>query len=168
MKKFELIIGTLVIISLLYKLLFSTELNTLFIISLISLSLFYLYFSFLYFNNIPIKKAFKKDSYNGITKWEIYGSIGLGFGLSFTCLGILFSIMRWPMNLYNEIGILVLIVIGIVGLIKFKTNKTTNLKKSLIRILVIGGIGSIIWLTQNDTVKDILKLENPIETSIES
>ncbi len=168
MKKFELIIGTLVIISLLYKLFFSTELNTLFIISLISLSLFYLYFSFLYFNNIPIKKAFKNESYKGITKWEIYVSIGLGFGLSFTCLGILFSMMRWPMNSFNEIGIPILIVIGIIGFIKFKTNKMSNFNKSLIRILVIGGIGSIIWLTPNDKLNDFLKVEEPIKTSVES
>lgn len=82
----------------------------------------------------------------------------------FACLGILFSIMRWPMNAFNEIGLPILIIVGIIGFMKY----STDFNKSLLRILIIGGIGGIIWLTPNDTINDILNVENLNEISVES
>ncbi|WP_196809410.1 hypothetical protein [Gillisia sp. JM1] len=79
-------------------------------------------------------------------------------------MGILFSIMRWPMNAFNEIGLPILIIVGIIGFMKY----STDFNKSLLRILIIGGIGGIIWLTPNDTINDILNVENLNEISVES
>ncbi len=68
------------------------------------------------------------------------------------------------MNAFNEIGLPILIIVGIIGFMKY----STDFNKSLLRILIIGGIGGIIWLTPNDTINDILNVENLNEISVES
>jgi hypothetical protein len=164
MRKIELICGIVATISIVFKYIIGSSLNTIFIISVIGLSMFYTYFSFLYFNNIPINKAFKKESYNGLSKLRILGTIGLGFGLAFTILGILWSLMYWPFNTYFKLGIPILLIIGTIALIKYSVTKSKDYLRILNRILIIGGFGFILWVTPQETINEMLGIEsNQIE-----
>lgn len=159
MRKIELLFGTVAAISIAYKFLLGNELNPIFIMSLLGLCLFYTYFSFAYFNNIRFSKIFKRDSYRGISKWKILGTIGLGFGLGFTTLGILWSLMYWPFNSYYSLGIPILFIIGIISVIKFSTTRSEDYLRIVKRVLIIGGVGIILWLIPQETLNDYLGIE---------
>ena len=160
MRKIELICGIVAAISIVFKFIIGNSLNTIFIISIIGLSMFYTYFSFLYFNNIPIKKAFKKESYSGLSKLRIIGTIGLGFGLAFTVLGILWSLMYWPFNTYFNLGIPILLLVGIIALIKYLTTKSRDYLRIINRIIIIGGFGFILWVTPQESLNELLGIES--------
>lgn len=164
MRKFELIFGTIAAISIAYKFILGNTINTIFIMSIMGLSVFYTYFSFAYFNNIPLNKIFKKEYYRGISKWRILGTIGLGFGLGITVLGILWSLMYWPFNTFYSLGIPILLIIGIGSLIKFSLTRSENYLRILKRILAIGGVGIILWLTPQETLNEILGIETTPKT----
>lgn len=159
MRKLELIFGTVAAISIAYKFILGNDMNTIFIISIMGLCLFYIYFSFAYFNKIRFKKILKKTSYKGISKWKILGTIGLGFGLGITILGILWSLMYWPFNTYFSLGIPLMLIIGIISLIKFSATRSVYYVRILKRIIVIGGIGIILWLTPQETLNKMLGIE---------
>ena len=149
MKKFELFLGTVAGTCMLYKLLWGNELNSFLIISFLGLSLFYIYFSFLYFNGIPLKKAFKKEQYKTVSRWKVFGSIALGFGLGITVLSVLWSLMSWPFNAYYPLGIPVLIGMGMIAFFKYTSTKSISYIRMLKRVIVVGIIGSAFWLNPN-------------------
>ncbi|MFD0975438.1 hypothetical protein [Salinimicrobium gaetbulicola] len=159
MRKIELIFGTVATISIAYKFLLGDELNPIFIMSILGLSLFYTYFSFAYFNNIRFKKILKRESYLGISKWRILGTIGLGLGLGLTTLGILWSLMYWPFNTFYPLGIPILLIIGITSIIRFSKTRSEGYLSILKRILIIGGLGIILWITPQETLNGILGIE---------
>ena len=66
MKKFELILGTLFFIGLIMNFLMLTGGGIISVLGICILLSFYMYFSFAFFNNIHLKKIFKKESYHGI------------------------------------------------------------------------------------------------------
>ncbi|MDX1761028.1 MAG: hypothetical protein R3218_02615 [Christiangramia sp.] len=159
MKKIELILGTLAGIAIIYKLLLGDELNSLLLISMAGLSLFYIYFSFVYFNGIPLRKVFKKEGYRGISAGKIIGSIALGFGLGITNLGVLWSLMSWPFNSYYPLGIPVLILAGFLAFIKYRSSRSETYIKMLKRIIVVGIIGSAFWLNPNHAFSECEETE---------
>lgn len=159
MKKIELIFGTVVATSIAYKFVFGNAINPIFIMAIMGLSLFYTYFSFAYFNRIPFKKVFKKDSYRGISKWRILGTIGLGFGLGITILGVLFSLMDWPFYTYYSLGIPILVIIGIVSFVKYLSGRSEVYSRILKRIMVIGGVAVIFWLIPQKNLNEMLGIE---------
>ena len=159
MRKVELIFGTVAAISIAYKFLLGNEMNPLFLMSVTGLSVFYTYFSFAYFNNIPFKKILKRGSYRGISKLRILGTIALGFGLGITTLGILWSLMYWPFNTFYPLGIPILLTIGIVSFIKFSKTRSEAYVRILKRIALIGGVGIILWLTPQETLNQMLGIE---------
>ena len=142
--------GVIAIIAIVYKLIFGSELNILLILSLCSLSLFYTYLSFIYFNGIPLKKAFQKAQYRGISNWRIIGSIGVGIGLGLTLLGMLWSLMSWPFNTYYEIGLPVLILIGLIIFVKFFDGRSVHNFRILKRVITIGIFGIAFWINPNN------------------
>lgn len=167
MKKVELIFGTVAAISIIYKFLLGNELNPFFIMSVTGLSVFYTYFSFAYFNNIPFKKILKRDSYRGISKLRILGTVALGFGLGITSLGILWSLMYWPFNTYYPLGIPILLAVGIISFVKFSKTRSGDYVRILKRIAVVGGVGTILWLTPQETLNQMLGIEmNDIAQSL--
>ena len=159
MRKIELIFGTVAAISIVYKFIIGNELNPLFIISILGLSLFYTYFSFAYFNNIHFKKILKNESYKNISKWRIFGTIGLGFGLGFTTLGILWSLIYWPFNNFYPLGIPILLIIGLISITKFSQKKSQNYICILKRVLIIGGLGIVLWITPQENLNKLLEIE---------
>lgn len=149
MKKIELFLGALAGFSMLYKLLWGNDLNGLLIISFIGLCLFYIYFGFLYFNYIPLQKAFKKEPYREISKWKLLGSASLGLGLGVTILSVLWSLMGWPFNIYFYLGIPVLLAMGIISFYKYTATRSDSYIRMLKRIVVIGIIGAAFWINPN-------------------
>lgn len=159
MRKIELICGTIAAFSIFYKFIFGNGINPIFIMSITGLCLFYTYFSFAYFNNIPFRKIFKRNSYRNVSKLKIIGTIGLGFGLGITILGILWSLMYWPFNNYYSLGIPILMIIGLISLIKFSATKSETYLSILKRIIVVGGLGILIWLTPQETLNKMLDIK---------
>lgn len=98
MKKLEyiLIAGVAVgILLALFKVSYHTAISSLF---LITLSIIYLYLGFALFNDIPVSKIFRPESYIGIGSWRIAIAIGTGLGLSQLTIGFLFTIGNYPMT----------------------------------------------------------------------
>ncbi|MBZ9631405.1 hypothetical protein LB465_11495 [Salegentibacter sp. LM13S] len=159
MRKIELIFGAVAATSIAYKFVLGNAINPIFIMSITGLSLFYTYFSFAYFNHIPFKKILKKESYSGISKWRILGTVGLGFGLGIIILGVLFSLMDWPFNTYYSLGIPILGIIGIISFVKYLSGRSDVYSRILKRILVIGGVAVIFWLTPQENLNEMLGIK---------
>ena len=159
MRKIELILGILATLSITYKFLIGNELNPILIISILGLSLFYTYFSFAYFNFIHLNRIFKRSSYQEISNWKIFGTIGLGFGLGLTTLGILWSLMYWPFNNYYSLGIPIILIIGIISTMKFSATKSKSYTRIIKRIIIIGGVGAIFWITPQETLNEMLGIK---------
>ena len=146
MKRIELLLGTMILISLVFKMFYGPELNSFLIMSLIGLSIFYTYFSIIYFNNIPLSKVFKKEQYEDLSKLRIIGTIALGIGLGFTLLAILFTLMSWPFNNFYSIGIPIIINVGLIVFIKYYRIRKDDYIKILKRVFIVGLIGIIFWI----------------------
>ena len=150
MKKAEIILALLALISLLMKL---TEIplgGLLFLFSMLILSLLYYPFGFAFFNNIRLQDIFKKESYKGISKGRIFGAIGAGIGLSTVIVGIIFSVMHYPSAGFNLVMGLVLTII-VLGIALFKNSKQSNEFYHIIfiRIAILGTFGVILLFLQN-------------------
>lgn len=63
----------------------------------ITLSCLYFILGFALFNNIPLRKIFNADSYNGLGTWEILIAIGTGLALSILTIGFMFAILSYPL-----------------------------------------------------------------------
>lgn len=150
MKKIEFTLAAIGVFSILYKLLIGGELNILLIISLIGLSLFYSHLSFLYFNDVPLDKVFKKRTYQKISTFNIIGTAFSGLGMGITILGILWSLMQWPFNDFFLIGIPIVIIAGLTAFIKYTIHKYEGYIPLIERILIIGIIGSAFWINPNN------------------
>lgn len=168
MRRIELVLAVLAVISIVYKLLFGAELNLILIMSLTGLSLFYTYFSFLYFNDISLRKVFRKEQYQNVSKWKIIGTIGFGIGLGISLLGILWSLMSWPFNNYYSIGIPMVVLTGLIAFIRYTIKKTDSYIKLLKRSLIIGITGTAFWINPNQAFSkyeetEVIKEQSPQE-----
>lgn len=144
MKKAEIILGAIALTSLALNLLLVPGGVVLTVLSLSTLSVFYMYLSFALFNDIQIRRIFKKDSYKGISTMRIVGAILTGLALSMTIVGLLFKFQSWPgatMNL--GLGLVGLLIALIVGTVKYSKTKSDYYTKIIKRIAVYGGLGLI-------------------------
>jgi len=142
MKTFEKIFWIIFVIGIIFKLKLWPFGATFITISLFPLYFFYLFFGFAFFNKIKLRNIFKKDSYKEISVLRIIGSIGAGIGLSAICIGILFKLMFWPegdLRLYA--GLIPTFTIAIIALVKFFRSKSDFYKPILLRITIIGALG---------------------------
>lgn len=147
MKKAEIIIAILSIIALGLNLLLIPGGSVLTVLTLLTLSFLYMYLSFALFNAIRLRNIFKKDSYKGISTLRIVGSVGTGFALSATTIGILFKFQSWPGASFNLIaGLFGLLIVTIIGLIKNLKNKSNYYSGIFKRVVIIGGLGLILIL----------------------
>lgn len=148
MKKTEIIIGTLSIIALGLNLLLIPGGGVLTVLTLSTLSTIYFYFSFALFNDIRFREIFKKDSYENISRWRIIGAIGTGFALSATTAGLMFKFQSWPGADFNlGAGLVGLLIVTIIGLIKYSRNKSNYYTRIFKRAAIFGGLGLILMLT---------------------
>lgn len=161
MKKAELIIITLSIIALGLDLFFTSN-SFLALLPLIFLSMFYMYLSFAIFNGIRLRNILKKESYTVVSPIRIIGAIGTGFALSTTIFGIISKFQCWPGASSNiSVGLLGLLIITIIGLIKYSKNKSEYYTRIFKRIAIFGGLGLILFLIPNTSLMEIKYRKHP-------
>jgi hypothetical protein len=152
MKKAELIIATLSIIALgmnFLSIAFGGILTTL---TFISLSMIYFYFGFAFFNEINLRAIFAKDSYKDISLLRIIGAIGVGIALSLTIIGLLFTFNSWSGSSFSlGAGLFGLLIVTIIGLIRYAKNKSKYYTRIFKRVAIIGVLGLIFFLTPKTT-----------------
>ena len=148
MKKGEIILATISIISLGLNLLLIPGGGILTVLTLSTLSMVYFYFGFALFNDIRLRKIFKKDSYKDISSLRILGAVGAGLALSMTIIGLMFKFQSWPGADNNLIaGLLGLVIVTIIGVLKYMQNKSDYYTRILKRVAIFGGLGLVIILT---------------------
>ena len=148
MNRFERLFGILFVVALVFKFFHWPGGGILATVSLTSLACLYYLFGFAIFNNIELNDIFNRKSYEGISALRIIGSIGVGWGLSTICMGILFKIQHWPgANIMLLSGFITIIVVFIIALVKFFLSKSDFYKTVLLRIAIIGGFGLIFFFT---------------------
>jgi len=97
MKKLEIILLTGAILGLLLSL-FNVPSHTLILSAFfLVLSLLYFYLGFALFNGIQLRQIFKSESYKGLGSWRIGVAIGTGIAISQITIGVLFTILVYPM-----------------------------------------------------------------------
>jgi hypothetical protein len=120
MKKIEFIISVFSIIALGLNLFLIPGGAILTILALSALSVFYLYLSFVLFNDINLTKIFRKDSYKGKHPMNFVGAIVSGYVLSMTIIGILFKFQLYPgATFILEVSLAGLLILTIIGAIKY-------------------------------------------------
>lgn len=162
MRKFELTIGILVLISTILVFLQLLGSTLLAVLTFSILSLFY-YLSFALFNNIRFRDIFKSGAYKNTNAKRIIGAVGLGFALSAIIMGALFKIQIWPGGTFQlQIGLIVTGIILIVAtLFYLRTNKKEYYTRIFKRIAIVGGLGLILYLVPTNTLVDLYYGDNP-------
>jgi len=152
MRKFELIVGIIAIVSFLFKLLHLPGSSILLVLSFSTLSIFY-YLSFALFNGIRLKDIFKSTSYKNTNAKRIIGAVGLGFALSALIMGALFKIQLWSGGVMQlTIGLILTGLIFIIAAVFYLRNKIVFYTRVFKRIVIIGGLGLILLLTPTSTL----------------
>lgn len=106
------------------------------------LAMLYMYLSFAFFNEIPLKSIFKKQSYKGINKRRLIGAVLVGFALSITVVGLLFAFMAWPgVSTTLLPGLVGLLIAVVVVLIKYQKTRANFYTKIIKRMVILGGLG---------------------------
>ena len=147
MKKAEIIIATLSIIALGLNLLLIPGGGVLTVLTLSTLSMIYFYLGFALFNDIKLRRIFKKDSYKEISSLRILGAVGAGFALSMTTIGFMFKFQSWQGADFNlGAGLVGLLIVTIIGAIKYSKNKSNYYIRIFKRTAILGGLGLILML----------------------
>lgn len=148
MKKLELILAILIVVSALAKffLIQISDYGILFGCTL--LAMIYFYLGFALFNNIGFRKIFKKDSYVNINAGRIIGAIGSGVALSIVIIGIQFKLLTLAgsieMLLIGTTSLAVIMLIaGGIYLFKYK-GKSDFYRGIFIRAIPVFVIGLVL------------------------
>lgn len=153
MKKTEKILGLIFFLALILRLLNVPGNSFLATISALLLAYVYCFLSFVLFNDIPLKRIFKKESYKGLTAWRIIGTIWFGFALSALVVGILFKLLHLPEAEINIIfGLIASAIVFLIAGIRFFQTKKDFYKRIVLRFLLVGGLGLLILNTNEMTV----------------
>jgi len=137
MKKIELILIIIVLVSLLLKILSVPGMSLFFTVSLLILYLLYFFIGFVLFNDLKLSNILKKDSYTGLSILRIMGSVGVGIALAIACVGILYKVQHWnDANLYLYLGLALICILLIITIIKFNLSKADFYKGLIIRLSV--------------------------------
>lgn len=162
MKKTEKILGIIFLLALILKA-FNIPGNSMLIgLSVLLLGGLYFYLGFALFNDIPIKKIFKKESYSNKSKWRIIGTIGIGMMLSTMMVGYLYKLLHYPgskgMLIIGLIGILIGLSIMVVKNIQGKNDFYKNM---IVRTAIIGMFGLLLLVTTDLTIDKIQYRNHP-------
>lgn len=164
MKKSEIIIASLTVISLVLKLVldYFPGINILTVLLLSFLSMLYFHLGFAIFNTIRLRKIFNKESYKDISTLKIFGSIAAGLALSITIIGILFKVMHWPGASVNLIfGFSGVLIVSVISIVKYLKTKSPYYTKILTRNLVFGGIALFLILVPQLTWIELTYKDQP-------
>jgi hypothetical protein len=120
MKRAELIIVSIAIVSIVMRLFSITGGVLLATLSFCILSMFYLLISFLLLNDLKIKDVFRKEAYQVVGWKHVLFSVITGFVLALGTIGILFAFNNWPgASLLLRVGIFLLFITVAISLIKY-------------------------------------------------
>ena len=97
MKKLELILIAGAVTGLLLALLNVPTYTIIVSVFFLVLSLLYFYLGFALFNGIHIRKIFTAESYTGLGPWRIGVAIGTGIAISQITIGIMSTVLDYPM-----------------------------------------------------------------------
>jgi len=162
MKKTELLLLGLSVTTLAMKFLHIPGSGILTVLSLASISVFYMYLGTAVFNNVQFKALFKKESYKGISTKRIIGGIGTGLALSVATIGILFKLQSWPgASNQLKVGLFGLTIILGISLFKFIKSYDTFYSNILKRVVSFGAICFILFVIPNKTWLDWKYPNNP-------
>ena len=163
MKQLEVVLGSLIILLMVFSLLvlmpYASAILTLLCLFLGGL---YFYFSFLLLNSIRLRHAFKKNSYDHVSLWRLLGTIFTGVVLALVVIYALFKFQSWP---YGQDGLsislgLLIFVIAIV-LLKLYQTKHVFYRNLLKRLLIIGCLASILFLLSYEQILEIRYRDYP-------
>ncbi len=162
MKKFELIIGLISILSLVLNLLLVPGGGVVTVLILSINSMFYFALSFVILNNIGLRNALTKESYKDISTARIIGSVATGIALSITIIGVLFKFQSYPGArielFYGLTGLIIVLMVGLIRYLKTKNIFYINVFK---RLLIVGGFGLILIFLPNGLLIDIKYRNHP-------
>jgi hypothetical protein len=162
MKKTEIILIGIFIIGVLLMLFSFPGQGILMVLGLGILAIIYTFFGFALLNNIRLRNIFKKDNYQDISTARILGSIIAGLSLAIALNGILFKLMFWPAsNLLLIDGIVFLMIITIVGAIKYTKNKSAFYPKLFKRTITISMLALFLLLLPSEKLVNIKYRNNP-------
>ncbi|MEI6820798.1 MAG: hypothetical protein WCL51_02605 [Bacteroidota bacterium] len=153
MKKTELIFGLLSIIAISLNLLYVPFCNVFTILVLGTFATFYFIFSYPILNNIEVKNIINNEAMKMISTARKVGTIGAGFVLSTTIIGILFKIQSYPGAKFELLnGLYGILIIAIIVVYKYLKTKSEFYKKALLRIIIIGGFGLLFYNISYKTI----------------
>jgi hypothetical protein len=162
MKRTELILVILATTGIILKIALIPGGEALMTISLLTLSTFYLCLSFAFFNDLKIKKIFKKSSYQTLSSLKLFGSVGTGVALSTMVFGSLCKMKFWSgANLRLELGLILGLIVLVFGIIKFQETRLKYYKNILIRIFIWGFVSLSIFLFPSKTLFRIFHRNQP-------
>jgi hypothetical protein len=145
MKKTETILGILTAIALILNLLRLPGGGVFSVLMLSLLANFYMYLSFALFNGIPLRKIFKKESYQNLNKLRILGAVFMGMAIATTLMGVLFKFQSFPgANEGLIFGLFLLMVALIVSLIKNRKSPSAYYKLIFNRIAIFGVVSAFL------------------------
>lgn len=148
MKKAEFLIAILSIIALGLNLLLFPGGGVLTVLTLLALSIVYLFFGIALFNDIKIREIFKKESYSKIAPFRLLGAVGAGLALSLTTIGIMFKFQSYAGADGNlAAGIIGLIAVAVVVVIRYSKNKSSYYRPIFVRVAIYGVIALILILS---------------------
>lgn len=162
MKKAEIILAVLAVIALGFNLNRVPGASALTVLTLSSLSVFYMYLGFALFNGVRLRAIFKKGSFTEISKARTFGAVAAGLTLSVTLVGIMFKIQIWRgADLQLRTGLFGLAIVTAVGLVKYFKNKSPYYTRIFKRAAIIGGFGLILILSPSTMWTEIRYRNHP-------
>jgi hypothetical protein len=154
MKKLEMILIAGAIIGLLLSL-FNVPVHTLIVSAFfLVLSLLYFYLGFALFNGIHLRKIFTAESYKGLGSWRIGVAIGTGIAISQITIGIMSTILDYPMaKTLIQVGLVFTAVMLLVAYIKSAKEKHQFYRNIILRCAVFIIIAIIFLLLPEKLVQ---------------
>ncbi len=124
MKKLELILIAGAVTGLLLALLNVPTYTIIVSVFFLVLSLLYFYLGFAIFNGIHLRKIFTAESYTGLGPWRIGVAIGTGIAISQITIGIMSTVLDYPMaKTLIQVGLVFTSVMLLVALIRSAREK---------------------------------------------
>lgn len=135
------------------------ELTMLFALALAAL---YYPFGFLLLNQIRLRDAYKKSSYENLTGGKITLSVVVGIALSIVCIGALFKLMSLPgANEMLMIGTIATVSFSVVLAVLLFSKKGVNNKYILVRTVIASVIGGFLFFTSGLTLVKLQYRNHP-------
>jgi len=162
MKKSERILFALVCLALVLEVMLIPGSGILLVLSFNALACVYMFGGLFLFNGIPLRRVFREGAFSEVSKGKVVGAMGAGVALSLTTIGLLFRFQSWPgADFLLATGLLLLLVVLIIGAVKYLQSKTSYYMGIFLRASVIGGLGLIMMLAPSTAWVEIIYRNHP-------